>query len=146
MSKDSLLFACVCEVRRCVWPRPQDGESWVQGSILPSYTWPGSNWRPSACEADVIATRPQVHSSKDPHDVSARWSAQAQPYGCGGYRAETYRCRMTAFGYTFLGVSLLRAERGGAEDDFCYRNFYLFSMACALAPIVANRAVVPPSA
>ena len=33
------------------------------------YTWPGSNWRPSACEADVIATRPQVreqyaHSSK----------------------------------------------------------------------------------
>ena len=25
-----------------------------------SYTWPGSNWRPSACEADVIATRPQV--------------------------------------------------------------------------------------
>ena len=26
------------------------------------YTWPGSNWRPSACEADVIATRPQVHT------------------------------------------------------------------------------------
>ena len=25
-----------------------------------AYTWPGSNWRPSACEADVIATRPQV--------------------------------------------------------------------------------------
>ena len=25
-----------------------------------SYTWPGSNWRPSACGADVIATRPQV--------------------------------------------------------------------------------------
>ena len=25
-----------------------------------TYTWPGSNWRPSACEADVIATRPQV--------------------------------------------------------------------------------------
>ena len=25
------------------------------------YTWPGSNWRPSACWADVIATRPQVH-------------------------------------------------------------------------------------
>ena len=24
------------------------------------YTWPGSNWRPSACEADVIVTRPQV--------------------------------------------------------------------------------------
>ena len=32
------------------------------GHIVPTstYTWPGSNWRPSACEADVIATRPQV--------------------------------------------------------------------------------------
>ena len=29
--------------------------------IASKYTWPGSNWRPSACEADVIATRPQVH-------------------------------------------------------------------------------------
>ena len=27
---------------------------------LTSYTWPGSSWRPSACWADVIATRPQV--------------------------------------------------------------------------------------
>ena len=26
----------------------------------PKYTRPGSNWRPSACEADVIATRPLV--------------------------------------------------------------------------------------
>ena len=26
----------------------------------PPYAWPGSNWRPSACWADVIATRPQV--------------------------------------------------------------------------------------
>ena len=25
-----------------------------------TYTWPGSNWRPSACKADVKATRPQV--------------------------------------------------------------------------------------
>ena len=25
------------------------------------YTWPGSSWRPSAREADVIAARPQVH-------------------------------------------------------------------------------------
>ena len=25
-----------------------------------NYTWPGSSWRPSACWADVIATRPQV--------------------------------------------------------------------------------------
>ena len=28
--------------------------------IASKYTWPGSNWRPSACKADVIATRPQV--------------------------------------------------------------------------------------
>ena len=25
-----------------------------------TYTWPGSKWRPPACEADVIATRPHV--------------------------------------------------------------------------------------
>ena len=31
----------------------------VTGTTL-QYTWPGSSWRPSACEADVIATRPQV--------------------------------------------------------------------------------------
>ena len=30
------------------------------------YTWPGSNWRHSACEADVIATRPQVLMAKHP--------------------------------------------------------------------------------
>ena len=24
------------------------------------YSWPGLNWRPSACEADIIATRPQL--------------------------------------------------------------------------------------
>ena len=29
-------------------------------TVKNTYTWPGSNWRPSACEADVIATRPQV--------------------------------------------------------------------------------------
>ena len=32
------------------------------------YTWPGSNWRPSACGADVIATRPQVRC------LSGRWN------------------------------------------------------------------------
>ena len=30
------------------------------------YTWPGSNWRPSACWADVIATRPQVPACRCP--------------------------------------------------------------------------------
>ena len=31
-----------------------------------NYTRPGSNWRPSACEADVIATRPQMRWGKSP--------------------------------------------------------------------------------
>ena len=32
--------------------------SWA--TIIQNYTRPGSNWRLSACEADVIATRPRV--------------------------------------------------------------------------------------
>ena len=36
------------------------------------YTWPGSNWRPSACEADVIATRPQVLVVTGPTTGSTR--------------------------------------------------------------------------
>ena len=38
------------------------------------YTWPGSNWRPSACEADVIATRPQVRCLSD------RWNDLVATY------------------------------------------------------------------
>ena len=39
--------------------------AWARCEVAPRraahvYTWPGSNWRPSACKADVIATRPQV--------------------------------------------------------------------------------------
>ena len=37
----------------------RQAEYWRNTNRSP-YTWPGSNWRPSACEADVIATRPQV--------------------------------------------------------------------------------------
>ena len=33
---------------------------WLNNHSTTNYTWPGSNWRPSACWADVIATRPQV--------------------------------------------------------------------------------------
>ena len=40
--------------------RQKDGESASKITDTYEYTWPGSNWRPSACEADVIATRPQV--------------------------------------------------------------------------------------
>ena len=35
-------------------------EGLASTSRMEPYTWQGSNWRPSACEADVIATRPQV--------------------------------------------------------------------------------------
>ena len=43
-------------LRRCVMCPPyRSGASYKL-----QYTWPGSNWRPSACWADVIATRPQV--------------------------------------------------------------------------------------
>ena len=38
--------------------------SYAEDTRLLKYTWPGSNWRPSACEADVIATRPQVPLSE----------------------------------------------------------------------------------
>ena len=41
-----------------IWP------VYCQG-LFHKYTWPGSNWRPSACEADVIATRPQVPVKTD---------------------------------------------------------------------------------
>ena len=39
------------------------------------YTRPGSNWRPSACEADVIATRPLVQ-------VIAIWRAHSSVRSC----------------------------------------------------------------
>ena len=43
-------------------PSYQDGQilDFPAKVYTQEYTWPGSNWRPSACEADVIATRPQV--------------------------------------------------------------------------------------
>ena len=50
----------------------------VEAQAISRYTCPGSNWRPSACEADVIATRPQVplpeqgHSQKMKNYKSAR--------------------------------------------------------------------------
>ena len=34
-----------------------------RGHGTKAYTWPGSNWRPSVSEADIIATRPQVLDS-----------------------------------------------------------------------------------
>ena len=46
-----------CEEATDNAPRPSP---YWQARVWAVYTWPGSNWRPSACEADVIATRPQV--------------------------------------------------------------------------------------
>ena len=34
-----------------------------------TYTWPGSNWRPSVYWADVIATRPQVLAKRPPRGM-----------------------------------------------------------------------------
>jgi hypothetical protein len=77
----TLLDLCVSSLRRghanllCIVPiltddprresdvQSPDPSSKLHGANrlrLAKYTWPGSNWRPSACEADVIATRPQV--------------------------------------------------------------------------------------
>ena len=42
---------CVCN---------QAGVDIIRDLNLYAYIWPGSNWRPSACEADVIAARPQM--------------------------------------------------------------------------------------
>ena len=48
--------------RKCpansTWPMPCTRA--IRKNPVKIYTWPGSTWRPSACEADVIATRPQV--------------------------------------------------------------------------------------
>ena len=38
-----------------------------------NYTWPGSSWRPSACGADVIATRPQVLMIEVPSTVERHY-------------------------------------------------------------------------
>ena len=43
-----------------VWAKQRRRATRLRGGCGATYTWPGSNWRPSACETDVIATRPQV--------------------------------------------------------------------------------------
>ena len=53
------------ESRSSPFPKPPAARRETEVNICrqrapQNYTWPGSNWRPSACEADVIATRPQV--------------------------------------------------------------------------------------
>ena len=49
-----------CPRRSCAKPRPPISAPLGHPATEGEYTWPGSNWRPSACWADVIATRPQV--------------------------------------------------------------------------------------
>ena len=52
------------------------------------YTWPGSNWRPSACEADVIATRPQVLRNSE----GAWWRRKCacKPFGMDPPKTRTW--------------------------------------------------------
>ena len=54
------MMLLLCEASFCLpslaWPHLASHFLHCSGK----YTWPGSNWRPSACETDVIATRPQV--------------------------------------------------------------------------------------
>ena len=64
-------FSCACRDSPCrpgimhkQFAKPQP----CSADAMMSYTWPGSDWRPSACEADVIATRPQVRCHlQSPH-------------------------------------------------------------------------------
>ena len=55
------------------------------------YTWPGSNWRPSACEADVIATRPQVLRNSE----GARWRRKytCKPFGIDPPKSRPWNLR-----------------------------------------------------
>ena len=70
----------LCEASLCLpslaWPHLASRFLHCNGK----YTWPGSNWRPSACEADVIATRPQVlllHTSKAHRPLASRMTTAA---------------------------------------------------------------------
>ena len=53
---------------------------------LTSYTWPGSSWRPSACGAGAIATRPQVLVSHI-HAGSSMWHHAHPRLHAGGAAA-----------------------------------------------------------
>jgi hypothetical protein len=57
-----------------LWRRGSYLRKHMHNKEVTKYTWPGSNWRPSACEADVIATRPQVLLQSV--QVSIRWGDQ----------------------------------------------------------------------
>ena len=55
--RNAKLTSAALPVAKDVWERHVFNDRQLTLSL---YTWPGSSWRPSACEADVIATRPQV--------------------------------------------------------------------------------------
>ena len=60
------MMLLLCEASLCL-PSLAWGLTLLLTFCNGKYTWPGSNWRPPACEADVIAARPQVlllHTSK----------------------------------------------------------------------------------
>ena len=85
-----------------------NSRSWTPCSRLHpvgmDYTWPGSSWRPSACEADVIATRPQVpYSCRGPRNCPALLSA--------GITAEVFVLCVGGF----AAANLLRRGGGAAQ-------------------------------
>ena len=55
--RNAKLTRAALPVAKDVWKRHVFNGPQLTVSL---YTWPGSSWRPSACGADVIATRPQV--------------------------------------------------------------------------------------
>ena len=60
-------------------------------TLLSTYTWPGSNWRPSACEADVIATRPQVLRNLE--GAWLRRKCAGKPFGMDPPKTRTWNPR-----------------------------------------------------
>ena len=64
------------------------------------YTWPGPSWQPSACEADVIATRPQVFCYSGSKLKS--WSQTA--WGAGKSHGTLPRRRLDDLGASFSPI------------------------------------------
>ena len=97
-----------CRASRMCWGGGVWGYGWGRGMAtdLPqvcsrvgrcTYTWPGSNWRPSACEADVIATRPQVLCAATSVPFQTTRSERSRIGHCG------FRDTLGAAGHSCIG-------------------------------------------
>ena len=72
------------------------------------YTWPGSNWRPSACEADVIATRPQVLLKVELLQIHNNSKRQQRSPNCVAFAFVVSAVRLP-------GASCTPLRRGGSQ-------------------------------